>query len=116
MKLHPINIIAALSLLAFSGFTLAQASNPSTEKGKQAYVKNGCWQCHGFVGQGGIAGAKLAPDTKPIEYFQAFVRHTNGPMPPYTEKILSNQDLIDIHAYLKSIPKGPDYKTLPLLN
>ncbi len=107
-------LLAFLSCL--SSFALAQSPSPSADKGKQAFVKNGCWGCHGFVGQGGIAGPKLAPDTKPIEYFQAFVRHTNGLMPPYSEKILSNQDLTDIHAYLKSIPKGPDYKTLPLLN
>lgn len=107
-------LIAIMALI--SSHAMAQAPQASADKGKQAYVKNGCWGCHGFVGQGGIAGPKLAPETKPIEYFQAFVRYTNGPMPPYTEKILSNQDLTDIHAYLKSIPKGPDYKTLPLLN
>jgi len=110
----------ATLMLAFSfclsSTVMAQTTAPSAEKGKQAFVKNGCWGCHGFVGQGGLAGPKLAPDPKPIEYIQAFVRHTQGPMPPYSEKILSNQDLIDIHAYLKSIPKGPDYKSIPLLN
>jgi len=45
-----------------------------------------------------------------------FVRYSNGPMPPYTEKVLSNEDLANIYAYLKSIPKGPDYKSIPLLN
>jgi mono/diheme cytochrome c family protein len=68
------------------------------------------------VGQGGIAGPKLAPDPKPIEYIDAFVRNTRGTMPPYSEKILSKKDLADIHTYLKSIPKGPDYKSIPLLN
>jgi mono/diheme cytochrome c family protein len=37
-------------------------------------------------------------------------------MPPYSEKILSNEDLADIYAYLQSIPKAADYKTIPLLN
>jgi hypothetical protein len=37
-------------------------------------------------------------------------------MPPYSEKILPTQDLEDIHAYLESLPKPPDYKTIPLLN
>jgi len=105
-----------LLLSAGLGAALAQVPAGSAEKGKAAYVQNGCWQCHGFVGQGGIAGVKLAPDPKPIEYIQAFVRNSVGPMPKYSEKILSNQDLIDIHAYLKSIPKGPDYKSIPLLN
>ena len=37
-------------------------------------------------------------------------------MPPYPEKILPNDDVADIHAYLTSLPKPPDYKTIPLLN
>jgi hypothetical protein len=32
------------------------------------------------------------------------------------EAILSNDDLADIYAYLQSIPKGPDAKSIPLLN
>lgn len=110
------SLVALLLLCGGLGSALAQSPAGSAEKGKAAYVQNGCWQCHGFVGQGGIAGAKLAPDPKPIEYIQAFVRNSVGPMPKSSEKILSNQDLIDIHAYLKSIPKGPDYKSIPLLN
>jgi ubiquinol-cytochrome c reductase cytochrome c subunit len=88
----------------------------SAENGKEAFVKNGCWQCHGFVGQGGVTGPKLAPDPKPYEYIAVFVRHTNGAMPPYSERILSKEDLADIYAFLKSVPKGPDYKSIPILN
>lgn len=88
----------------------------SAEKGKAAYVKYGCWQCHGFDGQGGVAGAKLAPDPMPAEAFVAFVRTTNRAMPPYSEAVLSTEDLNDIHAYLASIPKAPDPKSIPLLN
>jgi hypothetical protein len=44
------------------------------------------------------------------------VRSTNRGMPPYSEKILSNSDLEDIYAYLKSVPKPADYKSIPLLN
>ena len=116
-KISRFNAALLLSVMVCLSLpVMAQTSAPSVEKGKQAFVKNGCWGCHGFVGQGGLAGPKLAPEPKPIEYIQAFVRHTQGPMPPYSEKILSNQDLIDIHAYLKSIPKGPDYKSIPLMN
>lgn len=85
-------------------------------KGKIAYVKNGCYQCHGFVGQGGQAGAKLAPKPMPEEAFVNFVRTTNRAMPPYSEQILSNGDLADIYAFLESIPGGPDPKTIQILN
>ena len=37
-------------------------------------------------------------------------------MPPYREKVLSDADLADLYVYLQSIPKGPDPKTIPLLN
>jgi ubiquinol-cytochrome c reductase cytochrome c subunit len=88
----------------------------SAEKGKAAFIQHGCWQCHGFVGQGGVTGPKLAPDPLPIEAFTAFVRTTDRAMPPYMEAILPNEDLADIHAYLESIPKPSDAKSIPLLN
>ncbi|HEY5127604.1 MAG TPA: cytochrome c [Bradyrhizobium sp.] len=88
----------------------------SAEKGKTAFVQHGCWQCHGFRGQGGVAGLKLAPDPIAFETFSAFVRGTNRFMPPYQEAILSADDLADIYAYLQSIPKPADYKSIPLLN
>ena len=52
----------------------------------------------------------------PIEAFTAFVRTSNRAMPPYTEAVLSNEELADIHAYLQAIPKPADYKDIPLLN
>src|SRR5262245_59895559 len=88
----------------------------SAEKGKAAYIQHGCWQCHGMQARGGSTGPKLAPDPMPIETFTAFVRTTNRAMHPYSEAILSNDDLADIHAYLETIPKAADYKRIPLLN
>jgi mono/diheme cytochrome c family protein len=109
-----------ISLLTMAGLmgmpVQAQSDLAAAEKGKLAFVQNGCWQCHGFSGQGGVAGAKLAPEPKPLAFYNVFVRYSNGPMPPYSEKVLSKQDLSDIHAYLQSIPKGLDYKSIPLLN
>ena len=91
-------------------------SAPASEKGKTLYVKHGCWQCHGFVGQGGIAGPAIVPNVMPLEAMTNFIRNANRAMPPYREAILSNADLTDIHAYLVSIPKPADPKSIPLLN
>ena len=105
--------LAALAAsLLFGGAAFAA----SAEKGKTAYVQHGCWQCHGFQGQGGVTGPKLAPEPIAAEAFTAFVRSSNRAMPPYSEAVLSNEDLADIHAYLQSIPKSADYKSIPLLN
>ena len=108
--------VAALLVVACLALSPAFVAAQSAEKGKTAYVKHGCWQCHGFAAQGGVAGPKLAPDPTPLPAFSAFVRHTRGAMPPYQEAILSSADLADIHAWLTSLPKGKDYKNIPLLN
>ena len=102
----------AAALLLAPGATLAA----SAENGKQVFMRAGCWQCHGTVGQGGSAGPKLAPDPLPFDALSSFVRTTNRAMPPYREEVLSDADLADLYVYLQSIPKGPDPKTIPLLN
>jgi ubiquinol-cytochrome c reductase cytochrome c subunit len=110
--------LAALAAGLVLGSPAALAAG-SPEKGKVAFVKHGCYQCHGFVGQGSVAtsNGKVLYDTAlPLEGFIAFVRSTNRAMPPYSEKILPTADLVDIHAYLESLPKPADYKTIPLLH
>src|SRR5262249_3631818 len=110
------NVIGLAALAA--GLVICQGSalGASAEKGKLAFLQHGCWQCHGYQGQGGIAGAKLAPDPLPFEALSNFVRTTNRAMPPFRKEILSDDDLADIYAYLQSIPKGPDPKSISILN
>jgi mono/diheme cytochrome c family protein len=90
----------------------------SAENGKKAFVAHGCWQCHGFEGQGSVAtsnSAVIARTQLPFESFEAFVRGTNRAMPPYHEAILPSADLADIYAYLQSVPKPPAMETIQLL-
>jgi len=108
-------LAAGLATLAAFGSSAALAAGDA-DKGKQNFMKYGCWQCHGTMGQGSpVSGPKLAPDPIPLEAMSSFIRNSNRAMPPYREAVLPNQDLEDIHAYLSSIPKAPDYKTIPLL-
>jgi ubiquinol-cytochrome c reductase cytochrome c subunit len=108
-------LAAGLATLATFGSSAALAAGDAA-KGKQDFMKYGCWQCHGTVGQGSpVSGPKLAPDPLPLEAMSAFIRNSNRTMPPYREAVLPNQDLEDIHAYLSSVPKPADYKTIPLL-
>jgi ubiquinol-cytochrome c reductase cytochrome c subunit len=110
------------TLAAFAAavvFSHGAAFAADAANGKAAFLKYGCWQCHGIEGQGSAVtslGKVLAPDPLPYEGFSAFVRSSNRAMPPYSEKVLPNADLEDIHAYLASIPKPKDYKSIPLLN
>jgi len=110
------NVLTILAAAFALGHGAALAA--SAEAGKAAYVKHGCWQCHGFAGQGSIAtsaGKVIARTELPLEAFAGFVRYTNGAMPPYREPILSDAELADIYAYLQSVPKPPDVGSIPLL-
>ena len=108
--------LRTLAIVAGLVLTSSVAAAGSAEKGKAAYVRHGCWQCHGFDGQGSVAGSKIAPNPMPFEAFSDFVRTTGGAMPPYQKAILSDDDLADIYAYLQSVPRARDPKTIPLLN
>jgi ubiquinol-cytochrome c reductase cytochrome c subunit len=89
----------------------------NAENGKRLFVKNGCYQCHGYAGQGGGAGAKLAPRPLPLAALIAYVRHpAPGGMPIYSPKVMSDAELTDVWAYLKSIPDAPPAKSIPLLS
>jgi ubiquinol-cytochrome c reductase cytochrome c subunit len=105
-----------LAALAVGLVIAPWASASASDKGKQLFVKHGCWQCHGFVGQGGIAGPALAPNVMPLEAMSNFVRNSSRAMPPYREAVLPEADMKEIHAYLVSIPKPADPKSITLLN
>jgi mono/diheme cytochrome c family protein len=83
--------------------------------GRKLFVSFGCYQCHGYEAQGGSAGPRLAP--RPIAYaqFMKYVRHPTNEMPPFTEKIVKDSELNDIHAFLRAQPAPPDVDKIPLL-
>src|SRR5665213_226717 len=80
---------------------LAQTKSGDTANGKRLFERDGCYQCHGYVGQGGTAGARLAQTRLPLAAFTAFVRNPpSGGMPPFRAKVMSDQELADIYAYI----------------
>ena len=94
------------------------ASAGNAENGKKLFMANGCFECHGTVGQGSTStgGARIGPPAISLEEMLTYVRHPSGQMPPYTAKVISDQNLADIYAYLKAQPKPPSGKSIPLLN
>ncbi len=91
----------------------AAAPAGNIETGKKLWVSVGCWQCHGYEGQGGAAGPRLSARNLPFAGFSAYVRRPTNQMPPYTEKVVPNADLAHIFAYLQSRPAPP--QTVPAL-
>jgi mono/diheme cytochrome c family protein len=107
------------------GFPVAWAQQSSdtpptgnAQNGKKLLVSYGCYECHGREGQGAAqtGAARIGPPQLSFEGFQSYVRNPKNQMPPYTNKAVSDHDLADIYAYLKSIPMPPKGKDIPLLN
>src|SRR5258708_3854008 len=95
----------------------AAAPAGNAENGKKLFRAVGCYQCHGYVGQGGTGTApRIAPNPLPWPALSAYVRAPKNQMPAFTQKHLPETDLADIYAYLKSIPEPPKVKDIPLLN
>lgn len=101
-----------LTVVLLPGFLLAQ----NAENGKRIFVRDGCYECHGYAGQGTIAGARLAPPVLNAQGMIRYVRKPAGAMPAFTDKVLSDQEVNDIYAYLKTIPAPKPVKDIPLLN
>jgi mono/diheme cytochrome c family protein len=89
----------------------------NVDSGKKLFVSAGCALCHNGEGQGGGPGPRLAPNPNMLA-FKVFAQRVRVPvnsMPPYTTKVLSDQQVADIYAFLQTIPRPPDVSTIPLL-
>jgi mono/diheme cytochrome c family protein len=93
----------------------AQAPPGKVDVGAALYRKVGCYQCHVNEAQGGANGPKLGPDPVPFARFSQYTRKPTGDMPPYSEKVLSAQDIADIYAFVQSRPRPPAVSAIPLL-
>ena len=83
---------------------VSSAFAQDADRGNQIFQQKGCWTCHGTEGQGG-RGPNIAPGPQPYAPFAAYVRMPALEMPPYSQVLLSDAELQDIHAYLESIPE-----------
>jgi mono/diheme cytochrome c family protein len=120
----PVLILFVFAAVLF-GIPVARAQqssdtppNGNAQNGKKLFMSDGCYECHGRLGQGAAqtGAARIGPPLLSFEGFQNYVRKPTNQMPPYASKALPDQDLADIYAYLKSIPMPPKGKDIPLLN
>jgi ubiquinol-cytochrome c reductase cytochrome c subunit len=108
-------LVAAGSGSVTAALALAQRPAPAAQPappgnaaaGRKIYVKVGCHSCHGNEGQGAQpTGPRIAPNPTPFAAFSRYVRAPRANMPPYGEKILTDQEIADIYAFLRAQP-GP---------
>ena len=104
--------IAAITLVVAA---YAQQPQGDAKKGSKLFVDYSCYACHGFSGQNG-PGKRLVPMKMLAPVFTAYVRSPgSNQMPSYSAKVLSDQQLADIWAYVKTLPDSPDAKDIPLV-
>jgi ubiquinol-cytochrome c reductase cytochrome c subunit len=97
---------AAVVVASAAGVAAQPAGDPKA--GEAAYMKLGCYSCHGVWGQGTW---RDGPRLNPPMPFEAMVQQLRTPryeMPPYVESQISDKGIADIVAYLKSVPKPVD--------
>jgi mono/diheme cytochrome c family protein len=110
------HIVLSLALIFPIAASAQSAPQGNVENGKRLFLKEGCWECHGYAGQGGRDGARIGATSLTLQGVIRYVRKPTGAMPAFSEKILPDQELTDIYAYLKSLPPVKGAKDVPLLN
>ena len=123
-KTFAIASLIAATLVAGAGVLSAQTTAPAgdAKHGQQLYDINGCYLCHNYQGQGTGSrkpgqnpGPNLAPGPIPYAGYVKQLRTPRQSMPPYDAKLLSDQDLADIYAYLAAQPPAKDARRIALL-
>ena len=112
-------ITTGVLAIAASGWAQSAPAKGDAANGRTLYLADGCWQCHGRVGQGGLMTGPapvLAQTRLPFAAFSRQLRNPVNDMPPYPEKLLSDKEVTDIYAFLQALPGRRPVKDIPLLN
>ena len=118
-------VLAAAAVLVFAPSAIAplafaqSAAAGDAAHGKQLFMQDACYTCHGTTGAGGgPAGPALAHQGLPAEAIMQQLRHPQARMPAYTDKVLPDKDAADVVAYIQSLSQAPkaNAKDIPLLN
>jgi len=91
------------------------APSGNVEAGRKLYKSSGCFECHGTVAQGSPRTGPMLLTSQPFEGFLRQLRRPVAEMPPYQEKVLTDQQVADIYAFIQTLPKPVDYKTIKIL-
>jgi mono/diheme cytochrome c family protein len=106
MKTAKLAAVFSFALLASA--QAQEAPKGDVKNGQTLFMRDGCYQCHGTQGAGASTGPAITQKPTPIPWiaFASEVRNPADQMPPYTTKVMSDQELADIFAYTQTFP-GP---------
>ena len=121
----PFKRAVAFALAAFcaGGITIgarAQDAPPGDiVNGKRLYLNGNCFTCHGRAGQGGAYNGPapaVAKTAMPFEGFLGQIRNPSNDMPAYAEKVMSDQEVADISAFVQGLPGPRPAKDIAILS
>ena len=108
-----VRMFGAMCVLAICTVATAQASPApqagNTANGQKVFTAQKCDTCHGLKGEGGAGdagGPQIAPPPVALPVFIETVRNPKDPMPAFTAQQVSDAELTDVFAFLKSIGGG----------
>jgi len=111
--------MAAIGVGAFAVARAQDAPQGDAANGKRIYLADGCFTCHGRSGQGGAYNGPapiLAHTALPFDGFKGELRNPANDMPAYSEDVLSDKDIVDIYAFVESLPGPQSSKDISILN
>ena len=109
----------AAAMLGAASVGAQDASAGDAAHGRMVFLNEACFTCHGRSGQGGAYNGPapiLAQTALPLEGFRAQIRNPVNDMPAYSDAVLSDKDIADIYAFVKSLPGARSPKDVPILN
>jgi mono/diheme cytochrome c family protein len=93
----------------------ANAAAGNVQNGKAVFASQKCAACHGNNGEAGAGatGPQIAPPRLAMAMFAEAVRNPKDPMPAYSTTDISDAQLADLYAYLKSSTAPPVQTSAP---
>jgi ubiquinol-cytochrome c reductase cytochrome c subunit len=114
MRAFVVGTALAVTVLGSASAQEAPKGDPKT--GLTNYEKYGCYSCHGIVGQGTLRdGPRINAAAIGYGAVLTQLRNPRYEMPAYTAVQIPDSGVADIFAYLTTLPKAPDPKTLKQL-
>lgn len=102
--------MCSISIVAVATMLIAWISGPAMAgedpAGKQPFDRV-CKVCHGPEAEGG-AGPALVPFDREVEDVMTIVRDGTGQMPPISAERVSDEEIAQIVAYLKTLKPKAD--------
>jgi mono/diheme cytochrome c family protein len=103
-------VVGVVTLSPVQARPVPQAGNVAN--GQKVFSAQKCESCHGMKGEGGAGdagGPQIAPPPVALPMFIDTVRNPKDPMPAFSPKEVSDAELTDVYAFLKSMgaPAAP---------